>query len=253
MRRRFVIIAGLLIAVAMTATAVAEAPAVGPLSGVICYPEGSTEETATYVYRYSYPLLSGDSDAVAAINENYAYMVYDAESFQVPITGESVEYLYAGQGWTNVIATVTCHTEEIFSVLVETRSDLGDGETLILSSQTYPLTGNKAGSVTSLPYMLGILERSDEADEWLEERQAAKAQACVQGLVWELVQDMQGDFPFYEGLTEERLNAVFYPEDDFYINADGDYVFYIEPGTLAPEEAGALQFTISKEDILDEL
>ena len=53
--------------------------------------------------------------------------------------------------------------------------------------------------------------------------------------------------------TDEELEAAFYPEEDFYLDENGDPVFYLLENTVALPEAGILLVPISLEMLLDEL
>ena len=53
--------------------------------------------------------------------------------------------------------------------------------------------------------------------------------------------------------TDEELEAAFYPEEDFYLDENGDPVFYLLENTVALPEAGILLVPISLATLLDEL
>ena len=55
--------------------------------------------------------------------------------------------------------------------------------------------------------------------------------------------------------TEEDLFHVFFPEENFYLDENGDPVFYLQPGDVSPT-SGRQPVCLpshSLEDILDEL
>lgn len=252
MKRFFSIIMVILL---FSSSALGEPLAVsGELAGTVCWPENSSEEDATYIYRYSYPLLEGTDQVAEMINEFYRYTVDDAIAFDVPINGESLADPEIGQAVTEITATVTCSNEKYFSVLLTKRNDYGIAVSTIYAAQVFARTGIKAGKVTSLPYLLELLD-NDEADEWLETRQTAKADACVRELIWEQIEDMMddGDVAFYDDLDYDWFCEVFYPEEDFYLDANGDPVFFIEEGMIADLADGALFFPFLLDDLLDEI
>ena len=74
-------------------------------------------------------------------------------------------------------------------------------------------------------------------------------------MVWALIeQDMKkADCTIYDDMTPEEFEFGFFPEEDFYLDAEGNYVFFIQEGVIAPEEAGHFLYTITLEDLLDEL
>ena len=53
--------------------------------------------------------------------------------------------------------------------------------------------------------------------------------------------------------TEEYLAEDLNPEEDYYLDEDGEPVFYINPGIAAPQECGLLTFPLTLEEIDDEL
>ena len=60
----------------------------------------------------------------------------------------------------------------------------------------------------------------------------------------------------YGDLTEETLSYIFFPEENFYLDEDGNPVFYLQPADVfadVPEGTDLFTFPIDLEDILDEL
>ena len=104
----------------------------------------------------------------------------------------------------------------------------------------------------TLPKYLGILE-SNENDTWIQDRQTGKADTLIREMVWAMIEENTDGVSYYSGFTREELEAQLFPEENYYLDENGDPVFYLQPGVAAPEEAGLLTFTIPLEDILDEL
>lgn len=223
------------------------------LSGVYCYPEGSSEADARYVYRYRYPQLAGESDLAAAFNTTYMYTVSDALAFEVPMLATEVGPVDA-QKVVNINYKVTYQDDRYLSLLIRKTVTQGEVSTRVETGHVFTLTGENAGTITSLPYMAGLL-KENETDEWLLERQTNKADNCVRSMVWKAMMKQQtnGIIPIYEDLTYEEFEAGFYPEEDFYLTEDGAFAFYLQPGSVAPEEEGLLVYVITMEDLLDEL
>ena len=223
------------------------------LCGVACWPDGTDEATASYVYRYSYPTAAGDDDVSLMINEFYTYTVEDALTFTVPINGESLAD-EEGPCSTTITSTVTCNNDDFFSVLMVKESRFGDIVYTIYSAHTFGRIGAKAGSVVSLPYLLGLLE-NEATDEWLETRQTAKADECVRRMIWEIIEEQMDDgtVAYYDDLDYETLTELFYPEEDYYLDADGDPVFFLEEGMAADRSEGVLLFPFTLEELLDEI
>ncbi|MBR6029006.1 MAG: hypothetical protein IKP40_07940 [Clostridia bacterium] len=218
------------------------------LSGTLCWPADADPADAVYVYTYRYPQVLGEEEAVLAINAHFAYEITDAEIYRVPMFGEMVPE--GEREETDVSYTITCSSDTYFSVLITT-ADRYQGETFtILSAQVFSRNTDKAGSIITLPYLLGILEGT-EADAWMLQRQKEKADACVRDLVLERMEATPGQW--LDGVDSEYLSAIFYPEEDFYLDASGDPVFFVQPGMIAPEEEGPQLFPIPLEELLDEI
>lgn len=224
------------------------------LTGVYLYPAGADESTATYIYRYRYPQLSGDDQVAAMFNTTYTYTAEDTLAFEAPMNAGLTD----GASEATVIDVtyeVTCQTADYLSILVTKHTKRPGGETTSISGHVFALTGSRAGEIISLPYLLGILTQDGKVDTWLQDRQTAKADACVRELIWAQIERLmaEGTVPFYDGLTFEELEAAFYPEEDFYLDENGDPVFYLLENTVALPEAGILRFPITLEALLDEL
>ena len=65
--------------------------------------------------------------------------------------------------------------------------------------------------------------------------------------------DNEEDIEYYPDFTKDDLSHVFFPEENYFLDETGNPVFYLQPGVAAPETVGLLTFSISLEDILDEL
>ncbi len=224
----------------------------GPaLYGTVCWPEGTDESSASYIYRYSLPSAVGDDDASTGINACYTYYLDDAIAFTVPINGESLENPSLSS-FTEVDSEVTCNNGLYFSVLLKIHSVL-DGEAYnTYAGNVFACTGKKAGLVITLPYLLGIL-KEDEQDEWLKQRQTAKANTCIRELLWEEIESQSSERNYLPDISYDFFSDMFYPEEDFYLDQDGNPVFFVQPGILTPLEDGVLLFPLSLDRILDEM
>ena len=229
----------------------------GELCGSFCYPEGADEAEAAYVYRYAYPqveaLTEAAQTAAEAINELYAYTVRDTRDFTVPVNGEQLDPAF-GQAETAVTFEITCTTDDWFSLLIRTASTMNGYESVIYAGHVFAVQSEKPGNVITLPYLLGILAEG-ENDTWLQDRQTAKADACVRQMVWERLQEMAaaGEVGILPDVDFDMFSGMFYPEEDFYLDAEGEPVFFLEPGFVAAEEDGLLRFPMTVEEIQDEI
>ena len=227
-----------------------------PAADAICWPEGSNETNASYIYRYSYPQVLGEGEMAELINGTYAYEIEYTLEFRVPMNTEELEVEPGVQYYTTVTSEVTCLNERYMSVKILTETFMGPAISTIISSNTFSLQGNaSSGAETNLPYLLGILGEDDAGDEWLEERQIAKADNCVRALVWEIIEEQMADgsVTFDDDLTEDVLVDCFFPETDYYLDADGNPVFYIQAGDIAPMSEGIFLFPFTMEELLDEI
>ena len=226
---------------------------VGDNAGEVYCPEGSDAQTAQYVYRYQYPLLENTGETAQMINDFYDYLISDAKDFMIPMTYETLE-VSPVQAYTAITSQVMCNNEDYFSVLVTTESFMGAETSQILAGHTFALQGGKAGTCISLPYLLGLLE-ADENDTWMQDRATAKATELVYGLVGSIIEEQkaEGIIAYYDDLTREELEAQFYPEEDFYLDENGNPVFYVQPSYIASSAEGVLTFPFTLEELLDEL
>ena len=233
----------------------AEAP-IAPaddLTGVYLWPEGASEDEASYVYRYAYPQFAGDEGIAQTINNIYQAEVRYALAFDCPMNGSSHDPAQ-GQMTVDVSYEVTHLSSDYLSLKLHKRLTVGESCTSVVTAHTFPLTGERTGTVISLPFLLGVLDRQ-ENDEWLIDRQTAKVDACVRELVWTQIENAmrREDSAIYPDMTFEEFEQYFFPEEEFHLNEEGDLVFFLTEGIIAPQEAGHFFFTITLEELLDEL
>ena len=223
------------------------------LVGVYTWPEGASEAEASYVYRYAYPQIVGDSAVALTINTVFDYEATDALGFECPMTGSS-HPAEDGQMQVGITYAVVHLSDKCLSVRTDKTVTVGEQISRIVKAYTFTLTGENAGTTTSLPYLLGVIE-DGETDEWLIDRQIAKVDACAREMIWGLIEkDMKQDGSLiYEDMTLEDFEWGFYPEEDFYLDEAGNFVFFIQEGVIAPAEAGQFFYTITLEDLLDEI
>jgi len=200
---------------------------------------------AEYIYTYRYPQADPEDPSAGGINSFYQYRAEDAEGFEIPMNAD----YYRSQGTDRNIEVeisyrITCNRDDYFSVLISTRQE----ELMTWTGHTFSRRGLRAGSTVALPYLLGILD-SGESDTWLQDRQTARADELVREMVWERLEEMDG---LRAELTEEDLAYGFFPEEDFYLDENGNPVFYLQPG-FAMEGGGLTEIPITLEEILDEM
>ena len=78
------------------------------------------------------------------------------------------------------------------------------------------------------------------------------AEQLAYELVWQIVErdSQNADGDYLDGLSKEQLTGAFSPESDFYLDADGNVVFFIQAGEIAGEIAGVLRFPFNPAELL---
>ena len=219
------------------------------LAGETRIPFREGAESPAYLYAYAYPQVDESDPSAGLINQFYEYLTTDALGFEVPMMVD----FYASSGveedvFVRISYEITCNNDDYFAILLKTEGN----DYVTYAGHTFSRKDIRPGSSVALPYLLGILA-TEETDEWLQDRQTAKADAMVRAMVWERLQEEKESIGLYEEFTEEMLELGFYPEEDFYLDGTGNPVFYLEPGIAADPAAGLLTFPISIEEILDEI
>ena len=211
-------------------------------------------ENGSFLFRYSYPRVDDDAEGGAEINAFISQELIDLTlEFYVPMIQETCEN--EGGDFSIVISSsVTCNNDEYFSFLSATEKVIPDEDGAGIHYDGYVFSRKNGGNgmTYTLPKYLGILE-SNENDTWIQDRQTGKADTLIREMVWAMIEENTDGVSYYSGFTREELEAQLFPEENYYLDENGDPVFYLQPGVAAPEEAGLLTFTIPLEDILDEL
>ena len=225
------------------------------LAGTVYWPEDTDADTAVYVYTYAYPQVEGDGETEQAINETYAYVVDDTLAFGVPIRGEGILDTSV-QSSTRVHYRLTANDGRYFSVLILTDSLMEGERHVSVQAQVFGLDTAKAGHNLTMPFLLGILA-DDEDDDWLRQRQTARADDVIRELVWADIgwRASQGE-TFPDWWSEDMLQENFFPEEDFYYDGEtGRVVFFFQPYMngegMEPDEFYTFAFDF--DDILDEM
>lgn len=232
-----------LLALSLPAASLAAVTQTGTNEGTFYYPDESDPATATYQYHYSYPRFDDADEVAEAINNVFTYQVDDAAGFAVPMMGEMAD----GPASTDVRAEISYQDDDWMSVRILTTQHSESGDTAVLSAYVFALTGGRAGEVSSLPRVLGVL-KDDETDEWMKDRQTERANTLVREMVWERLQERT----LLPETTEQSLEKEFYPEQDFYLDAEGNPVFFLQAGTVADAAEGVMEVMIPLEELKDE-
>lgn len=203
----------------------------------------------TFSYSYHYPQVNEDAEGGSAVNVFYTELISYDLFFTVPIIQEAFE----GSDCSTVITyTVTCNNDEFFSVLIRKDESFPDFSRVSWIGNTFSRKNPKYDHTYTLPELLGLLSL-DENDVWMQDRQRAKADNLVREIVWNMIEENETGMDFYEDYTVENLFSDLFPEEQFYLDENGDPVFFLQPGVAADESLGLITFRISLEDLLDEM
>lgn len=208
--------------------------AIAPVEGVQKRPADLHQ--ASFALHYQFPQFEAANAADEMINEYYRALAADMAQ---TIPAEDWEE-------ASITCEVTHNSKRYLSVVQTLTAQSGNGQRETLSADTFARDGVYAGQPLSLSQVLG-LEEGNELSVNL-----SMAETLAYDLVWQLVeQEMSSaDSDYPEGLTIENLQSVFMPETDFYLDADGNVVFFIQAGELAGEIAGVLRFPFAAAELL---
>ena len=197
------------------------------ITGTCGRPDSADALQASFLVSYRYPQFVCQQPTDEAINR-----YYQALEAQLAIAGLEAD--------ASIDCEVTHSSERYVSVLETTTTLGGNGETQTLRSDTFARDGIYAGQKLNLSHLLGL------------EEQTALAEELVYQLVWQIVQrnaeNAEGDY--LDGLTQLDVANAFYPQTDFYLDGDGNIVFWIPAGEIAGEIAGILLFPFSMAELL---
>lgn len=203
-----------------------------PLSGEHSWPADMLGQACTL--RYSYPQFQAEKETDEAINAYYQALSRDMENLTEPVDALiSFEIEHNSDRYVSVVLTSTTFG--------------GGGESVSLSADTFARDGLYAGQPVSLSQVLGLEEEGDELSDG-----ESVAERLAYDLVWRIVErdSQNADGDYLDGLTQEQVRAAFSPESDFYLDGDGNVVFFIQPGEIAGEIAGVLRFPFAPAELL---
>ncbi len=209
-----------------------------------------------YVYSYRYPCISDPDDLSGiSVNEYYLKKIEEYRDFYIP--SQASEYGSYRQNVNIAVSyEVTCNSDRYFSVLIHKTEDVEGEVTETWEGNTFSRSSEVIGSLASLPRLLGLVQ-DGESDEWLEDRQTMKVWDALCTLILDAVRENPDGKDFRTDLGKEDLEILLDPvlslDQDFWMDEDGNVVFFILPGRIAPESAGLETFVFSPEEILDEL
>ena len=219
-----------------------------PLRGEIFYPQGSTAASASFAYRYVLPQFSQDQPQADAVNAYFADYATQLLTAVIPETVSALELLPpAGEPAYSVDMdySVTANSEDFLSVLLISQKFLGNTLVESWQSAVFALTGIYAGETITLSQAMGLEQAEGDAT-------GDYASELVYGLVWQIVLYETGAMQkgYFPDVTEEDFRRAFTPQTDFYFDESGNFVFFIQAGTIAGEVEGVLTFPFSIAELL---
>jgi hypothetical protein len=136
-------------------------------------------------------------------------------------------------------------TGDYLSVLLINQQFLGNTLVEQWVSVVFALDGIYAGQSISLSQAMGLEEEGGSQN-------GDVASELVYGLVWQIIQYDIGTMQtaYFSDLTEEEYRMMFSPQDDFYFDEDGNFVFFIQAGNIAGEVEGVLTYPFSMSELL---
>ncbi|MEG2949178.1 MAG: hypothetical protein RR946_00700 [Clostridia bacterium] len=221
-----------------------------PMSGSGTIPEGADEAQASYLYRYEYPQFEALTVADQAINAYYQAMSQDVGS---SLLAQNAEQLQGARqegmppNFSEISYQVTANDDHYVSVVLTARRTTGNAESEAISADTFARDGLYAGTPLTLSQVLGLEQEGDELSS-----KESVAEGLAYRLVWEiLAADLTNiDSDYLDGLSEVGLRTAFSPESDFYLDENGNVVFFIQAGVIAGEVAGILTFPFAPAELL---
>ena len=135
-------------------------------------------------------------------------------------------------------------SQRYLSIVYTVVEETGNGLHETLHAQTYARDGLYAGQELTLTRLLGLEQDGDE--------EPSIASQLVYDLIWQIVEaDRQNiESEYLEELSRADFENAFFPERDFYLDEDGNAVFFIQTGEIAVEAAGVLIFPFSPAELL---
>ena len=204
----------------------------------------------SFTFSYRYPHIDESEPGANIVNSFYLEQM-DMNETNMLFFADG----YADSGETvvkDIGYEVKCNNDRFFSVLMVQELHVGNNRRIIWEGNTFSRGSREVGTVYDLPRILGILDESEQ-DEFLIDRQTEKAADVVLEIIMDMIYDNPDHLPYFRNLTFEQLASLIFPQEDFYLDENGNPVFFAEPGFIADESAGYITFPISLEDILDEL
>lgn len=214
------------------------------LKGEQSYPEGAAQPSC--VLQYELPQFAVQGEADLQINAYYQSL---CETLSASLRDQSTE-AEESDGFTNVTAVgyqITANTDSYLSVILTQQELSGHSQSERMQANVFARDGVYAGQPVLLSQMMGLESVAGEGAE-----PQTYASQLVYRLVWQIIEQQQASKQkdYLEGLAPNDLEAAFLPETDFYMDMDGNLVFYVQPGLIAGEVEGVLTYPFALAELL---
>lgn len=204
----------------------------------------SSVADSEFTFTYVFPQLEVHTEADRAINAYYQALAEDIASGAAGFVNTADEPDACELNYEVAHAS----DRYVSIVLTGTYSFLSSGtQQVSLMANTFARDGLYAGQQVSLSQVLGLEQEGDELSD-----EKSMAETLAYQLVWQIVEreSQNTDIGYLDGLSREKLEDAFYPESDFYLDEDGNIVFFIQAGVISAEMAGVLTFPFSSAELL---
>ncbi len=205
----------------------------------------TSSQDDTCIVNYAFPQFDDGYATDETLNLFYEQLASELPQAYLISNEEQSSNGNGAPNITDIHYEITRNDERYVSVLL-TVEQL-QSSTVVVSANTFARDGYYVGEEISLSQVLGLEETDDPFS-------ATKSQAelLAYTAIWEIItldqQNFQSDY--LDNLTIDQLYNALNPESDFYLDQDGNIVFYIQSGLIASNMAGILTFPFMPAELL---
>lgn len=220
------------------------------------------QENWVYHFRYAYPHLLGDSYTVALINDTYQMALDEKKNLELPMFANAEEMRYDGHNEVWRDFSVMCNSDKLLSILEMRRQTQGEGaESLYLEALTFDTSGDYAGnSLTLRGVTLALAGIDSENVEDTPEALAARYRGIIDGsstlmgeklmpVLYEQFQALQQSGVLLASWTAEDFEQEVLPTQDFYVNGEGQILFFFQPSLMAEPSLDPPVFAFTPDEL----
>ena len=200
------------------------------------------EKNWVYHFTYAYPRLLGGSYTVAQINDTYQMALDEMTQLVLPMFANAEDMRFDGHNEVSHDFTVACNSDRLLSIVQQRSQTQGEGRVnLSLEAQTFDTAGVYAGDPLTLRGVTLVLAGVDPATlDDVTAEDAPDYPRIVDGSSVEMgealldalyprFQALQQSGVIRPELTQSDYELEFSPTRDFYVNAQGQVVFFFPP------------------------